>query len=125
MRAADNEDYGVAYVYCDYAEDQTAEDIIASLAKQLALRKISIPGPVKTLHEQCSRGKIRPDLSSLTETLKSLCVDFGRVFLVLDALDECKEKGRKLLLAQLEKIGHPVRVFLTSRPHLNDLQGNF
>src|SRR4051794_20430339 len=121
MRAADERDIGVAYIYCDYAEveDQTAENIIACLAKQLSLRKTTIPGQAQKLYEQYDRGSTRPDLNKLPEILRKLCIGFRQVFFVLDALDECEEKNRKSLLAQLEKVDHPTaRFFLTSRPHV-------
>lgn len=124
LEAAGNDDIGIAYIYCDYANqnDQTTEMIIASFAKQLSIRKSSICGQIQKLYKECHDGMIRPDLVRLTETLRNLCKEFKQVFFVLDALDECVEKVRKPLLDQLEKVDRPiVRLFLTSRPHLLDM----
>lgn len=123
-RSVNCDDTGIAYIYCDYADrgDQTVENMIASLTKQLSLRTASIPNPVRELYRQCNQGKSRPDLSKIMETLKLLCIEFKQVFIVLDALDECDEQARRSLLAQLEKLDHSIsRCFLTSRHHLLDM----
>jgi hypothetical protein len=124
----DSEDIGVAYMYCDYADkdNQTAENIMASLVKQLSLRKPSTLDHIQKLYEQCDRGKARPGVTKLTETLKNLCTVYRRIYVVIDALDECDDESRELLLAQLEKVDHSiVRIFLTSRPHLIEMQRKF
>ncbi|KAF8247817.1 ankyrin [Wilcoxina mikolae CBS 423.85] len=127
LEAAGN-DIGVAYIYCDYADqqDQTTEMIIASFAKQLSIGKPSICGQIQKLYEACNHGRIRPDLAKLTETLRNLCKEFKQVFFVLDALDECIDKARKSLLDQLEKVDRSTaRLFLTSRPHLLDMDERY
>lgn len=126
LSAFGDEDTGVSYVYLDYADrqTQTIENIMASLAKQLSLWRKS-RDDVERLHEQCQNGKSRPDLSKLEATLEAVCNRFKHVFFVFDALDECEDKLRTLLLAQLKRLEKPrCRFFLTSRPHLQDLQRN-
>ena len=128
LMGMNGEDIGVAYMYCDYADkdNQTAENIIASLVKQLSLRKPSTLDHIQKLYEQCGLGKVRPGLTKLTETFRNLCTAYRRIYLVIDALDECDEESRKLLLDQLEKVDHSiVRIFLTSRPHLIEMQRKF
>jgi hypothetical protein len=118
------DDTGVAYVYLDYAnrKGQTVESIISSLTKQLSMWKKN-NGDIQRLYEQCQKGISRPDLSQLASTLQAVCNGFKRVFLVLDALDECEDERRALLLAQLENLDQSrCRFFFTSRPHLLDLQ---
>jgi hypothetical protein len=59
----------------------------------------------------------------ITTRSQSTSNGFKRVFLVLDALDECEDERRALLLAQLESLDQSrCRFFFTSRPHLLDLQ---
>ncbi|KAF8537641.1 ankyrin repeat-containing domain protein [Trichophaea hybrida] len=128
IEAAKNEDIGIAYIYCDYADqkDQTTEMIIASFAKQLSVIKPSICGQIQKLYKACNDGKIQPDLFRLTETLRNLCMGFKQVFFVLDALDECVDTVRKSLLDQLERVDHSTaRLFLTSRPHLLDMDERY
>ena len=126
LNAVGDEDIGVAYIYLDYADRQAQalDNLIASLAKQLSLWKEGSED-IKALYEQCQRGKSRPDLSKLEATLKTVCNRFKRVFFVFDALDECEDNIRRLLLAQLKSLEKSrCRFFLTSRPHLQDLQRN-
>ena len=126
LSAVGDEDIGMAYVYLDYADRQaqTVDNIIASLAKQLSLWKKGSED-IKALYEQCQKGKSRPDLSKLEATLQTVCNRFKRVFFVFDALDECEDRLRRLLLAQLKGLEKSrCRFFLTSRPHLQDLQRN-
>ncbi len=128
LMATDSEDVGVAYMYCDYADkdNQTAENIMASLVKQLSLRKPSTLDHIQNLYEQCGSGKAKPGVTKLTETLRNLCTVYKRIYIVIDALNECDEESRKLLLAQFEKVDHStVRIFLTSRPHLIEMQRKY
>jgi hypothetical protein len=114
---------GVAYVYLDYANRvaQTVENVIASLLKQLSLQMNGVY--IRELYEQCQRGKSRPDLSKLEATLQAVCNRFERVFFILDALDEYEGKRRLPLLTLFESLNQSrCRFFLTSRPHLQDLQ---
>jgi hypothetical protein len=127
IRAA-NEDIGVAYFYCDYADkdDQTAENILASLVKQLSAQKDLALDRLLALYEDCNQGNSRPDFGKLTGVFKDLCMRYKQTFIVIDALDECEEKDRKSLLVQLEKVTHPAtKVFLTSRHHLSDMHRMF
>jgi len=116
-------DTGVAYMYLDYADRQaqTMENIVASLVKQLSLRKSS--DDIRGLYEQCQKGKSRPDLNKLEATLQTVCSRFKHVFFILDALDECEDIVRVPLLAQLEGLNQSrIKFFLTSRPYFPDIQ---
>jgi hypothetical protein len=124
LSAIGDEDIGVAYVYLDYADRhaQTIENIIASLAKQISLWKKS-SDDIQKLYKQCQKENSRPDLSKLEATLQLVCNRFKHVFFVLDALDECEDRVRASLLVQLKGLDQSrCRFFLTSRPHVQDLQ---
>lgn len=65
----------------------------------------------------------------LEEVLRALPVEKpeGEVFLLVDALDECDEKSRKLLLPKLSDLatsGIDVRLFFTCRPE-DDIEGHW
>jgi len=122
-----DESIGMAYIYLDYADRkaQTADSVISSLVKQLSLQRKSSDN-VQQLYDDCKKGKCRPDADSLGATLRTICKHFKRVFLILDALDECEEKVRKSILSPLHGLDKSIcRFFLTSRPHLSDLQRDF
>jgi hypothetical protein len=115
-------------MYCDYSDrgNQTTENILASLVRQLALRNTTMLPYIQRLYEQCDHGKSRPHLTRLTEVFRNVCTGYRRTYVVIDALDECEEKCRKSLLAQFDKFDHSVtRLFLTSRPHLTEMKRKF
>lgn len=68
-----------------------------------------------------------PTAKRLYPVLVSTFKSFSRVFLILDALDECDQKTqRKRLLPLFHKMGKDsVRLFLTSRQYPEDIQDSF
>jgi hypothetical protein len=51
--------------------------------------------------------------------LSSTVSVLSRVFIIVDALDECPEEHRHTLLRCLSELGPSVSLMLTSRPHIN------
>lgn len=118
--------YGLAYVYFDYMEQtqQTLGLVLASLVKQLLGQLPQIPTGIQDLHERLRGGQKRPNFEDLFGTLRAILTKFSRIFLVFDALDECdQENQRKDLLPLFHRlVGLGINVFLTSRPHPEDIQ---
>lgn len=118
--------YGLAYVYFDYMEQtqQTLGLVLASLVKQLLGQLPQIPTGIQDLHERLRGGQKRPSFEDLFGTLRAILTKFSRIFLVFDALDECdQENQRKDLLPLFHRlVGLGINVFLTSRPHPEDIQ---
>jgi hypothetical protein len=87
-----NPNIGVAYLYCDFRrqEEQKAEDLLASLLKQLSKRRSSMPDSVRALYDRHEKERTRPPLDDISETLQSVAAMYSRVFVVVDALDECQ-----------------------------------
>ncbi|KAH6894599.1 hypothetical protein B0T10DRAFT_536696 [Thelonectria olida] len=117
--SAKNEDTGVAYVYCSFQRqgEQTAEDLLTNLLKQLAQGRLSLPDNVKSLHEDRKKNQTRPSLDDISAALKSVVKMYLRVFIVADALDECQRGCRSTFLSQIFnlKVGTTVNFFTTSR----------
>ncbi|PKX93970.1 purine and uridine phosphorylase, partial [Aspergillus novofumigatus IBT 16806] len=82
---------GVAYVYCNFQrkDEQTADRLLSSLLKQLSGRLPTIPGEVSNLYNQHKTDRTRPSLEEISRTLYSVAVKYSRVFILVDALDEC------------------------------------
>lgn len=61
-------------------------------------------------------------LEDIEQALQFVCADFDHTFLIIDALDECDKEERKILLRTLSGLQKKstVRLFLTSRPQLDD-----
>jgi Cdc6-like AAA superfamily ATPase len=112
---------GIAYIYCNYRrhEEQGIENLISSLLKQLCLGWASLPDCVKKIYEKHGNKRTRPSLDEILGNLHSVVEMYSRVFIVVDALDECQISSgcRQKLLAELfslqEKCG--ANCFTTSR----------
>ena len=123
-----NEDIGIAYFYCNHKNemDQSAEKVIASLAKQLAGRKSQVPQSLAQLRQKCLDKSILPTLEDFLTLLQSLTASFTRVMILIDGLDECaNEKNRRSIISLLQKL-HTTKVFVTSRvPGCQDITDTF
>ncbi|OQD86803.1 hypothetical protein PENANT_c007G02642 [Penicillium antarcticum] len=113
---------GLAYIYCDFRRknDQKAESLLASILKQLSHCRSSLPTSVKMLYEQHKDRRTRPSLNELFRCLQSVASLYAKVFVVIDALDECKtsDDSRNVFLSQifdLQKVC-TVNLLATARP---------
>ena len=96
---------GIAYLYCNYQQrqEQKAEDLLLSLLKQLAQEQFSVHADVKNLYK-CHRTKrTRPSFDGIVKVLHSTIQLYSRVFIIIDALDECNvsNEGRNRLLSEV------------------------
>jgi hypothetical protein len=67
------------------------------------------------------KGQI-PQVNDLQELLISIPKEFNSVYLVIDALDECKDGDcRSELLRAFRTFQVSMKLLVTSRPHLEDL----
>lgn len=82
---------GIAYIYCNFQQQQqqTPEDLLLSLLKQLLQKRSPIPESIRTLHERHRREHTRPSRTEILEALKSVGAEYTRVLIIVDALDEC------------------------------------
>jgi len=113
----------IIYIYCDYKEEgiQTSDNLIASLAQQLIYTQRKHFGRILRLYRQRPPGQSKPLEEDTTSLLWSIVESFKRVFIVIDALDECAETNgtRDALikvLTELQKQNSTVQVLITSRP---------
>lgn len=107
----------VASVYCDYREqfEQTPVNLLAALWFQLIHSSDRLSDDVKKLYR---KHMIRDTLPSLTEVEKVLSTEIGRcqkVFIVIDALDECLGSSQTDLLRSLQSLRPKVNLLVTSR----------
>ena len=95
----------VVYFYFDFndSEKQETEKMIRSLLSQLG-RQRSTAQSIRSLYSGCKDGGRSPTCNELLAALQGMVRDFDGVFIVLDALDECKER-EKLLKSILELAG--------------------
>ena len=97
----------------------TAEDIIGSLVKQLLHRRGNPSKGLTDLYSQHTERKTRPTYLELAKLLEAEVREFSKVFVVIDALDECPVQNdtRTKILKEVSKLS-TVRVMMTGRPHV-------
>ncbi|KAF3916599.1 Ankyrin-1 [Dactylellina cionopaga] len=90
-----NDKIGIAYIYYNFkrSSEQDIDHAFASLLRQLtqSLPSRSIPKGVIKLHAKHERGRTRPTLSEIIETMTLVITAYSKVFIVVDALDESPE----------------------------------
>jgi Cdc6-like AAA superfamily ATPase len=112
---------GIAYIYCNFRrkDDQKAEDLLASLLKQLAQVRLSLPDIVKDLYGRHKDKWTGPPLEEISRTLQSVAAMYSRVFIIVDALDECQvyDNCRTRFLSEIFNLQAKTgaNLFVTSR----------
>ena len=123
----DTEAIGVAFVYFNYKERQSVNEVLlGSLLQQIVRRQTTVSTELRDLFNHHKIGKFRPSLRELSTLFKRESRSFLRIFVVIDALDECLDTDctRHKLLSELQHLQPKLRLLITSRPHIN-LQDDF
>src|SRR5436305_7690386 len=92
---------GFAFIYFDHqeAQSQKSTHYIASLLRQLEQQKHTLINSVQNIYEELSPKCRRSDLRTLSNLLSASANSFkSRIYIILDALDECTENCREKLL---------------------------
>jgi len=91
--------------------------------RQLAVRQPNLSDGIKDLHDRHLEKDTRPLVKEYSELLQSQSRLFSKLYIVVDALDECSDSGRsKALLQELHKLQPTLRLLVTSRPHIWDTE---
>jgi hypothetical protein len=83
-----------AYFYFNFndIQKQDLELMLRSLLCQLLRRAVVIPKDVNALFSSCENGKRQPLLHALLQVTREAAQEFTHVYVVLDALDECRQR---------------------------------
>jgi hypothetical protein len=117
----DDPKIGIAFTYCNFRrnDEQKLDDLLASLLKQLTESLPSLPKAVTELYERHKRKRTRPSTDELSKALQQVAASYLRVFVVVDALDECQisDGSRVRLVEELFSLQayYRVNIFVTSR----------
>jgi hypothetical protein len=112
---------GMAYIYCNFQRqnEQNIDHLLASVLKQLTPCQPSLPDSVKSLYDQHKTKRTRPSLDEIAGLLQSVVAMHSRVFIIVDALDECQasNKCRARFLSELFDLQkrHGANILATSR----------
>jgi len=106
----------VVFVYCNFKANYNILQLLEALLKQLAHHRLTLDS-IKALKTDKDQG-CRPSLETLMTVLETEIKAYSRVFVVVDALDECfpEEACNNLLerLRSLTKIPS-AKLMVTSR----------
>lgn len=111
---------GIACIYCNFKRqaDQMIDDLLASLLKGVLQGQTNLRQDVELLYQRHKSKGSRPSTTELSDTIKAVTRDSSRIFLVVDALDECTGAGtRARLLKEIAFLQDQMKVnfFATSR----------
>ncbi|CAG8882582.1 unnamed protein product [Penicillium egyptiacum] len=110
---------GIAYVYCNFKrqDDQKINDLLEGLLKQLAGRCQPLPNSVKELYKYHKARGTRPSAEEISNVLLIVAATFSKLFIIVDALDECQASDRLHFVSELFNLQtrHSANIFATSR----------
>ena len=112
----------LAYFYFDFNDDkkQRVRGFVCSIIAQFSRQIPEFPKTLEKLYHSCQQGQQQPRIGDLKLVLENILGEVSNVFLVLDALDECRERdGPDELLELIKEIcgreKSDVRLLVTSR----------
>jgi hypothetical protein len=120
-RFRNDESIGIAYLYYNFRrqDEQKFDDLLASLLKQLSQERTFLPDSVKTLYGKHKDKRTRPSFDEISRTFQSVTAIFSKVFIFIDALDECRTtdgcQTRLLTEIFLAQANSRANIFATSR----------
>ncbi|KAH8125152.1 ankyrin repeat protein [Trichoderma asperelloides] len=121
---------GIAFIYCNFqrTSDQQVNSLLMSLLRQLSERRPSLPSIIQDLYNSNASKHTRPSLEEIRGALQSVAQTYSRIFLIIDALDECQASGnnRKKFLTEIFTLRDTTKanVFVTSR-YVQDIRDEF
>ncbi|KAL9105147.1 MAG: hypothetical protein Q9187_008807 [Circinaria calcarea] len=108
----------VLCIYCNHKEhlQHTSLNLIGALLKQLIQNRLIVSNTLSNLYRKHTFHNTHPNLDELIKTTKSEFTSYTKVFVIVDALDECSEKDgtRENLLHNLRALGI-TNLLVTSR----------
>ncbi|KAJ7884781.1 Pfs, NACHT and ankyrin domain protein [Mycena olivaceomarginata] len=112
---------GVAWIYFHHKEEstQTPDDIHLSVARQLAKSSTELYTRLRSAYKEDPSA--RPLAHLLVSDARILMGRFEKVFIVIDALDECAEKYRARILQIMAGLQlSRANILITSRKNVSD-----
>ena len=111
----------MTFVYCNYKESRTTLTYMRLALKQLCRTMQSLPLELQEIYKKHHSNDSQPRYDELRTVFLAVIRQLGRIFFVLDALDECTPEQRKglfdfvLSLANTGTNQGIIKLFITSR----------
>jgi hypothetical protein len=112
-------DVAIAFIYLDYKKqsEQTPLNLMSNLLKQLIQPPFVSLADVGSLYQTHRRWSSRPTPDDVRTAIDKEIAKLGKVFIVVDALDELSEENRARteFLKAIHCLSGPVNLMVTSR----------
>ena len=108
----------LAFYYIDFNDSakQNMNNLLRSLIEQLCFFGPHAMEQVKALYAQFHHGQQQPTTTALASTFEELVEGIGSSYVVIDALDECRERAGLLsYIAELAQNHIGLKLLVTSR----------
>ncbi|KAJ7286591.1 hypothetical protein C8J57DRAFT_1664820 [Mycena rebaudengoi] len=112
----------VGYFYFDFRDDkkQLVDTMLRSVVFQLSGQSLNPYAALNSQYEKLSRGQTLPTTQDLLDILDQLLLEFQHTYIVLDALDECRDTDLSSLVELLSKLRtrteNSLHLLFTSQP---------
>jgi hypothetical protein len=116
----------VLFLYCDYRDErqQTTENLIGALLKQaIRLNPASSDAIIEELHKMMKKENQVLKADAATKFLIAALLHFAKIYICIDALDECQDDRASFLHSLSDLFKHTelqkrLRIFFTGRPQV-------
>ncbi|KAI3326265.1 hypothetical protein HD806DRAFT_489812 [Xylariaceae sp. AK1471] len=116
---------GLAYIYCDFRRrSQEPTALLANIWTQLILQRDLSKAEVDQLNNDLYGRRVKLTAAQINGLVEREFTDgkFQRMFVVIDALDECTEAQRETLLDHVSRLYPWANVLITSRVLGSDVE---
>ncbi|PPQ81894.1 hypothetical protein CVT26_014323 [Gymnopilus dilepis] len=109
-----NAETALAYAYFRHNESYSPSDILAAMIKQLIEGHHSAYAYLEGIYDDHKKKAVRPSVDDLVRISRGLIERLGKVYIVVDALDEASEDCRSKILRILSSLS--ISLLITTRP---------
>jgi hypothetical protein len=118
---------GIAFVYFKYDSPdlQQPSRIVSAFIKQLCWKKEQIPQHLLNFYRTYWRDDRTPAFDKYKDSFYVLAKTFKQIFLIVDALDECKHDQRERVISFISDLVDDLpraKVFVTSRREVDIIE---
>ncbi|KAJ7286557.1 hypothetical protein C8J57DRAFT_1708816 [Mycena rebaudengoi] len=119
---SDHRTAAVGYFYFDFRDDkkQLVDTMLRSVVFQLSGQSLNPYAALNSQYEKLSQGQTLPTTQELLNILDGLLLEFHSTYIVLDALDECRDTDLSWLVELLSKFQtwteRSLHLLFTSQP---------
>ncbi|UPX21049.1 uncharacterized protein EKO05_0011255 [Ascochyta rabiei] len=93
--------HGIAFLFNIFNEKQSSKELLASLLQQLVKRQEQLPVSITELYERHNNIQKPLPIQEIIKGIRAMVNSLRRVFLVVDALDECNTNSLGDLLSTI------------------------